>query len=260
LLGGCAVAGVLFVAVIPAIFVGPSHNYELTRTWLDNLIFSSLGGAWYPVHVNQSLPAVIGRYLLGDQQGANYLWNPDDNPEGISEFASIAFANLSEHAVKNIIRICQVVLMCLGALAIGWRKLPRTDARRALGYGIVLMLMLLLNQRTWDHHATPMFIAMAACWFGIAYGNIGPTARKWTFGMALFAGLTIWLTSGDLLVLYGRMFGLDKFAAEENANKIAAYGTDFWAFLLMFFVSVILSFKLSKAQPPYSQKRMKLCE
>lgn len=258
LLGGCAAAGIIFVALIPSIFVGPAHNYELTRTWLDNLIFKGVGGAWYPVHINQSLPAVLGRYLLGDQQGANYLWNPDDYPNGISEFKSIAFMNLSEHAVKLIFRVIQVAMLCLSAWAIGWKKLPRTDGRRALGYGIVLMLMLLLNQRTWDHHATPMLIAMAACWFAIAYGNITTSLRRWTFGLAMAAGLIIWFTSGDLLCAYGRLAGMGKDAAEENANMIAAYGTDFWAFLLIYIALALLAINISKALPPYLQQRCRL--
>jgi len=260
LLGGCIAAGILFAILVPAMFMGPAHYCELTHSWLDNLIFKGVGGAWYPVHINQSLPAVLGRYLLGDQQGANYLWNADDNPNGISEFASIAVANLSEHTVKNIIRLAQAALMCIGAYAIGWRRLPRTDGRRALGYGVVIMLMLLLNQRTWDHHAAPMLIAMAAGWFAIAYGNIGPAVRKCTFGMMLAAGLVIWLTSGDLLCAYGRLCGLSKPAAEDNANMIAAYGTDFWAFLLVFFSLAVLAVRLSKADPAYSQKKMSLSE
>ncbi|KKK74354.1 hypothetical protein LCGC14_2884620, partial [marine sediment metagenome] len=79
LLAASATGLVVFAAVIPAATVGPTHYAALMQSWLDNLIVPGLlKGAWYPVHVNQSLSGVMSRYFLDGQNG-NIFWNPDDN-------------------------------------------------------------------------------------------------------------------------------------------------------------------------------------
>lgn len=258
LLAGTLAALALFAVAIPAAAV-PDRYATLTRTWLDNLIIPGLvKGEWYPIHINQSLPGVASRYLLGEPQpGGNIFWNPDDNPYAQqNEFRWIALASLEPATVKVITRIAQLVLVGLMAWAIGWRKLPRDDGRRALHYGLVVLAMMLLNQRTWDHHATVLLIADVAIWYGIAFGRISPGARKWALGLAAAAGPLVLLTGTDFSKAVARLFV--KGSAKHASDIFNAYGPVFLHFLLMFIAGVVLLAALRKASEPYSAQRQKL--
>ena len=59
-------------------------------------------GAWYPIHVNQSLPAVAGRYFLAGE-GGDVFWNPDDHAYGQHGRGHwITLAALSPATVRTI--------------------------------------------------------------------------------------------------------------------------------------------------------------
>jgi hypothetical protein len=263
LLLGCLAGLVLLAVVIPAAALGPGHYAVLSQTWMDNLIFRGLGGAWYPVHINQSISAVLSRYLLGGQAGGNIYWNPDDNPYSAQrQFRWIAFAALNPTTVKRIIQLCQVVIVLLMAWAIGWPRLPRDDGRRALHYAMVLLGILLLNQRTWSHHGAIILPATLAIWYAIAFGRMGRGVRIVSLSLMIAAGTLLLLGAGDMLVSLARASGQAKAEAKEFANIVAAYGPRFYSFLLMFLAAVILSRAL-KHPPgpscePYARQRQKI--
>ncbi len=245
LLLGCLIGGVLLAVVLPAGLLGPDSYAELTQTWLDNLIFQGLGGAWYPIHVNQSLPAVIGRYLLAGRAGGDLNWNPDDYPyeavPTVSRHAWIALCSLPEPIVRRIIQAVQAGVVLLMAWGIGWRKRPRDDGRRGLHYAMVLAAMLLLNQRTWDHHAAILFPAFLAVWYAVAFGRMVRPVRITALTMLLLAGALLWGAAGDLAPFLARWAGQSKEQAKNLANLLQAYGPKGAAFLLTFLVAVMLS-------------------
>jgi hypothetical protein len=261
LLGGCLAGGVILAVGIPAAVLGPSQYGELMGSWMNNLIFKGLGGAWYPIHVNQSLPAVIGRFLLGDQPGGNIMWNPDDNPYSAqTHFQWIAIASLDPAVVKRIVQACQALLVLLAAGAIGWKRRPRNDARRGLHYAIVLTLMMLLNQRTWAHHAAVLLTATVAVWYAIAFGHVGKTIRRIALATMLLAGLILWGTTGELVEIWGHLGGLDDHQAELFTDRVLAYGPDFLVFLLVYVSALLLSFGLRRRETPYADHRLTLAD
>ncbi|MCD4824776.1 MAG: DUF2029 domain-containing protein [Phycisphaerae bacterium] len=259
LLVGCVAAGLIFAVVIPAAMVGPTHYADLTDAWLNNLIFKGLGGAWYPIHVNQSWSATVSRFLMDDQHGGNIYWNPDDNPyHQQTKFHWIAFANISPEVVKRIIQTGQFIIVAMMAWAIGWRKLPRDDGRRALHYAMIISAILILNQRTWDHHAATMLPAYLAIWYAIAFGRISRGARIAALCMILLSALLLWGGAGDLLVTIGLAGGMDKPAAKDFADIATAYSPKFFSFLLTFATAVLLSLKMKPADQPYATIRQTL--
>ena len=265
LLAGTLAAGVVFVFVVPmtalSIAFGPEHYFRLTATWLDNLILPGLvKGAWYPIHINQSISGVMSRYFLSEPSpNGNIFWNPDDAPYSSQvRFQWIALASLGEATVKWIIRACQVVVVGLMAWAIGWRKLPRDDGRRLLHYGLVALGMLLLNQRTWDHHAAVLLIASVGVWRAIAHGRAPSRRRAWALGMMLAAGLLVWLTGTDLFVLLARAAGLGKEAGGHWADVFDAYGPTFLYFVLLLAAAAALAAGLKGSGDPFAEERQKL--
>jgi hypothetical protein len=260
MLGFTAMWGLIFVGVVPALFVGVEQHRILTTTWLENLIFPGLvEGAWYPIHVNQSLSGTLSRYLLTGPNG-NIFWNPDDIPNyaNIKEEQWITLVAMTEAHAKMVIRIGQVAIVGLIAWAVGWTKLPRTDGRRMLHYGLVALGMMILNQRTWMHHATVTFLASLAIWQGIAFGHITARARQWAMGLMVAAGFFVWFNASDLYEVIARAAGYSGVDGEHWADVADAYGPTLVFFLLMFAASVVLCAALRKSDPPYAQKRQKI--
>lgn len=258
LLVGCAVAGIVFAVVLPAAVVGPGHYGELTQTWLDNLIFKGVGGDWYPIHVNQSIPGTLGRYLLDGQPGGDYNFNPDDfgtweNMPADTPHRWIAFASLDAATAKWIVRAIQVALLGVLAWAVGWRKLPREDGRRGLHVAMILSAMLLLNQRTWDHHAAILLPAFIAIWYALAYARVSRRVRVTALVTTLLAGFSLWLSAGEILEGLGHAFGAED--EEEFANHLLAYGPRMYTWLLTFITAAILSIALKHTDDPYAQTR-----
>lgn len=270
LLGGLAVAMVIAIVLVPLassvaiehgnMDAGLDHYVQTTTSWWENLIKPGLvKGAWYPVHINQSLSGMLSRMFLSGPNG-DMEWNPDDTPyyETQTDHGWITLVDLPEPTVKMIFRVCQFVIVTLLAWAIGWRKLPRDDGRRLLHWGLLGIGMLLLNQRTWDEHSAVMLLASAGCWQAITFGRMSTAARKWALALVLVAGPLIWLSGGELFSQLAKAFGKDKATGEHWGNVFKAYGPTFWHFLLMLAAGVLLAVALRKAPDPYATQRQTL--
>ncbi len=254
------VAGlVIFAVVIPAAAVGPAHYATLTQSWLDNLIVPGLvKGAWYPIHVNQSLSGVMSRYFLEGPSG-NIFWNPDDNLYEVQDkFGWISLVALSPTTLKLIIRIVQIGLVVLCGWAIGWRKLDRDDGRRALHYGMVVCLWLICNQRTWDHHATVLLLASLAAWQGIGFGKISRPVRLGGLTAISTAMLVLAISRSDVVKSFLRLLGQSKADADLGSDYFQAYGPMFLHFVLIFGLCALLAVALRNSQTPYADKRQRL--
>jgi hypothetical protein len=261
LLGGAALGLALLAVGLPTAVLGPAHFADLTGSWWSNVIHPGLTeGEWYPIHINQSLPGVLSRYLLGGREAGDIFHAPDTRPGSQERQAWIAFASLSPDAVRWILRALQAVIVGLTAWAIGWRKLPRDDGRRALHWGIVLLAMMLLNQRTWDHHAAVLLPAAVAVWYAIAFGRVGPISRKWALGLMLAAGPLVWLTGTETFDLAAKIVGRSDETGEFWADLSQAWGLTFYHFALVFAVAVLLAVRLRSRAEPYAQRRLKLSE
>ncbi len=250
---------VVFAIVIPAAAVGPSHYLTLMDNWLNNLIFPGLiKGAWYPIHINQSLPGVFSRYFLEGPNG-NIFWNPDDELYSeVTQFGWITLVALSPATLKILIRLMQCVIVGLMGWAIGWKILPRDDGRRLLHWGLVCVAWLLLNQRTWDHHATVLLIIDVALWQAIAFGRFSRKIRFTTLILMIAAGVLLLISKGGTGEMIGRMLGHDKQSANIFSDRLAAYGLFFYHLVLLFITGVILSVALKKQDTPYAEKRQTL--
>jgi len=260
LLRGVLGAGLLFTVIIPAVLVGPARYSELTSTWYENLIKPGLvKGAWYPIHINQSISGVTSRYLLGGQPGGDINWNPDDTAyEAVKNHKWIAFASLDPQVVKRIVQGLQVCIVLLMGWAIGLRKLSRDDGRRSLHYAMILAGILLLNQRSWGHHAAILFPAFLGVWYAVGFGRFSKRLRSVTLIMILLCGIISWLSTGELMELYGKLCGLPKAQAKLFADQLIAYGPKFVVFLLLFLTAAILAIGMKKSDPPYASTRQKL--
>ena len=248
---------ITFAVVVPVAAIGPQQYSRMTGDWLRNLIQPGLvKGDWYPIHINQSLSGVAGRYLLSGP-GGNIEWNPDDYPyEAQTKFAWINVVSLSPQAAKLVVRIGQTLIVLLMAWAIGWRRLPRDDGRRGLHYALVVAGILLLNQRTWGHHAAILLIGDLAVWYAIAFARVSRRARLASLVMMLASLATFAATPVATLVAYIADLAEQ---AEDWGNVVEAYGPMFLHFLLVFLSAVVLCASARKTtDQPYAAERQTL--
>ena len=273
-LGGVVVGLAVLAVAIPAVALGPGHAADLTRDWLTNLIVPGLvKNSSYPVHINQSLPAMMNRFFQPEGSAAgNIWWNPDDvpiypGPEALARTVNISpdqkqwvtLASLTPRTVQMFTRLGQFSIVCLMAWAIGLRRLPRDDARRGLHYGLVVLGMMLLNQRTWDEHAAVLLVATVPLWTAIGFGRISVAARWAAFALAMAGGLVYWLTRQEPLRVLARLAGKHtKDDVKVWANIAEAYGGAFYMFLLLLVATAVLAIALKKSDPPLAMERQKL--
>lgn len=245
LLAGVVVALAGMMVLIPLAALGPGRYDLLMGSWLHNLIVPGLlKGAPYPIHVNQSLSGVFSRLFM---QG-NIYFAPDD--EAVAQkFGYINVVSLSLVAGRLILLAAKVAIAAVLAWAIGWRKLPRDDGRRGLHYGLVVAAMLILNQRTWDHHAAILLLGYSPLWYALAYGRFGRRRRIGCLAGMIAAGVLVWGASGSLF-------------PEKAYDLIQAYGPMFLHFVIIFILCVVLLGPLGQADrlgaEPYASRRQSL--
>ncbi|MBI5722485.1 MAG: DUF2029 domain-containing protein [Planctomycetes bacterium] len=258
LLAGCLAGLAVAMLVVPAVALGPQHAADLTAAWYENLIKPGLiKGSWYPIHINQSIPAVFSRYFLAGPSG-DAFWNPDDYPDyNPPSHGWITVLALPEQTVKLMVKLAQAIVALLIGWAIGWRKLPRDDGRRGLHYGLVALGMLLLNQRTWDHHAGILLLATMPAWFAVGYGIFSRRVRLAGLVLLIAAGLTKWLTGSEVVKLFAKAIGESKKGA-GMADWLDAYGPTFFMLIMLLVCLVVLALALKKPADPYAQTRQKL--
>lgn len=240
LLEGLAVALAVMVVLVPLTVIGPAQYVAMMGAWLDNIIVPGLlKDSPYPMHINQSLPGVLTRLL----RPANIYWNPEDDVAA-DQVRFVNLVALSAPAFRTLLTGLKMAVLALMAWGIGWKRLPRDDGRRALHYGLVLCAMLILNQRTWDHHGAILLPAYAAAWYALAYGRVGRRWRRLGLVLMLASALPLFGMSGSLFTALagGR-------AGRELADVIEAYGPTLLHFVLLFAVCLILLRQLRRAGP-----------
>ncbi|MFP3938276.1 MAG: hypothetical protein ACLFVW_08030, partial [Phycisphaerae bacterium] len=246
----------------PTAALGPQRFGELSDSWWTNVISPGLiESEWYPIHINQSIPGVFARYLMGGQRSGNIYYAPDtgDKAKDVPQ-AWIAPIAVRPETARWIVRVVQVAIVLAAAGAIGLRKLPRDDGRRGLHYAIVLTAMMLLNQRTWDHHAAVMLPGAVALWYAVAYGRVGTVARKRALMFILVAMSLVWTTGKEAFVLAAKLFGRNGETGELWHDLSQAWGLTFYHFVLIFIAAVLLAVRLKRRDEPYASRRMKINE
>ncbi|MGC9454311.1 MAG: glycosyltransferase family 87 protein [Phycisphaerae bacterium] len=261
LLTGALVALLVLGVLLPAVALGPERFADLSDSWWTNVISPGLvESQWYPIHINQSAPGVLARYLLGGQRAGNIYYAPDTRDPEPEANVWIAPVALSPEVARWVVRVVQAGIVLAGACAIGLRKLPREDGRRGLHYAIVLTAMMLLNQRTWDHHAAVMLGGSVALWYAVAYGRVGTVARKRSLMLVLVAMALVWATGKEAFVLAAKLFGHNGDTGELWHNLSQAYGLTFYHFLLVFLTAILLTVRLKKLDDPYASRRLRISE
>jgi hypothetical protein len=194
---GCAIGLALFLIVLPAVVLGPVRNVELLAAWADLMIkpYVFHGAIAYTIQINQSLPGLFFR-LFTDSPGVMLSDETTVHVNWVALDPSIA----------------RWILRGLLAAIAGWLvwlcRTParnRTDWRLACEFGLVVIAMLFISQRSWKSHYVTMalpFSAVVGHWLLRARGG----AMGWFLASTLFVAfvsmastipyLTGWIVNG----------------------------------------------------------------
>jgi len=180
---------------------------------------------------------VISRYTLAGR-GGDIFWNPEHDPDYKgSQHGWINFASLRESTAAGLLAAARAAVLVLLAGAIGWRRADRGGPQRALHYALVLAAMMLINQRTWDHHTAVLLPAYVAVWYAVYRAPLGRGARA-AAGTATAAAMAlVYLTRADVIGGVARLVGAAKAQAKVLADYVEAYGPGFWQLVMVLVVA-----------------------
>jgi hypothetical protein len=220
-LAGTAAGMVLFLLLVPSLFIGWAENMSQLQSWTNQMIVPFVrDGVVSSEHPNQSLPGVVHRLLTHSPSFSAY-------PNGAytpTEYHNIA--DIGRDGARWLLRLAQgafvlsMVLLC---------RAPRSERggwRLAAEFAFVLVGMLIFSERTWKHHAVTLALPFAVLTYALA---AQPLKKTWRVGLiaALASSMTLMLAASGLL-------------STRSADLAQVYGVYLWAFLIIMSAVVAL--------------------
>ncbi len=233
---GTAAGLVLFVLVLPGLYLGFAHNTDLLREWFHMLVapFALEGYASLEIP-NQSLFGVVMR--LASNAGIMEIEHMPAKQAltvGMEEMARPA--TLLGRIARPLIGLGMIgALMWLCRTKV---SVSRCDPRRLLEFSAVLLAMLLMSERTWKHHATTLPIVFLSVWYVLTCIDWSDRFRAW-----FVAGL-----AGQFFLLVAASEGLFR---DRLADMMLDGGFFCWGLVLCLIqVGVLLRRLPSEDAPP----------
>jgi hypothetical protein len=220
-LGGCAAGLVLFLVIVPGLFLGSERNLELLASWTKHMVAPYVvEGKVTSEHANQSLPGLAFRLAT---QSPSFV---DEHSNPVQYHNMVA---LDRHQVGWFLKGCMAVF----AGVVVWScRTPTSDRRGwrlAAEFSLVVLGMLLFSERTWKHHCVTLLLPFSVFAYYLGACRPGPWLRAYLIGSLVVVMLLISSTSTSLLD------GLD------SAAKMAqVYGAYVWAYLVLAAALVVL--------------------
>ncbi len=231
---GAGVGLVLLFGVIPSLMLGIETNGDYLRTWFEMLVapFAIEGYVTYAVE-NQSLIGVATRLL----SNAGVL------AVDSMSVVDLEAAGMDDEMIRPATALGKLLKPALVLPILGWlawccqTKGPdRRDARHLLEFGMVLLAMLLLSERTWKHHATTLPIVFLGVWYVLTCIDWSDRFRRW-----FVAGLVV-----QFLLLVASSQGI----LQDRAADLALDGGVFCWGLVRGFVQVGILVRRARVPMP----------
>jgi len=180
---------VLFLVVVPGLFLGFGRNFALLRSWADAMVWPYLlDGRVETLQVNQSLPAIWLRFVTACPGVKLH----DDSVHAVNFFS-----------LDPAVAMWSLKVIVVGQLAwLAWlARTPvaaRRDWRLACEYSLVFLAMLLISERSWKHHFVTMTLPYAVLVSHIARPACTAGMRRFLRTTLVAAFLMMASTSSEL--------------------------------------------------------------
>lgn len=210
------VAGLLlWLVIIPGIVFGFERNHLLFAHWADYMVWPYVqSGQVDTEQTNQSAVALLHRFITPDQSSA---------ATGTSSRESHTVLSVDAESLQLVWK--SAVGLVLAGLAFTCRR--RWGNRLSAGWlhevSIVLLVMLMLSERSWKHHFV-WLLPISFVLFGsmIEMRRVNPSSRR-----PMIVGIC--LVSAFLLMAGTSQDIVRPFAGEAGAKAFQAYGAYVWA-------------------------------
>jgi len=220
-----AVGMVLFLWVVPSLFLGWDKNQEGLESWFENMILPFvIKGEITPEHQNQSLPGLAARMLTPSPSFSERL---EGNIYIPLEFHN--FADIDPALIRWGLKGC----MALFALLVIWScrasSVDRGGWRVWAEFSLIALGMLLFSERTWKHHCVMLLLPFGVLSYALSTRRHDKTLRT---------VMILSLAAATLLML-STSTGL--FDRHDRIGKLAqVYGAYVWAYLVLIGAIVFL--------------------
>lgn len=183
-LAGCATGLVLFLFVVPGLFLGMARNVELFQSWYGCMVRPYVeGGAVTTDHPNQSLPGLVYRWFTP---------GPSFYEKGIPQESS-TIVTVDPTVLRWFLKGCMAAFAALVVWSCRTPTQPRHGWRLAAEFSLILVGMLLFSERTWKHHCVTLLLPFAVVVYYLAVCRPGPKLRA--FLIAMLAAVVLLMTS-----------------------------------------------------------------
>jgi hypothetical protein len=185
-LAGCAVGLVLFLVLVPGLFLGMGWNLELVTSWFDCMVKPFIvAGEVTTDHPNQSLPGLVFRWLTP---------RPSFYDKGVPQ----AYLNVTEVdplLVRWFVKGCMALFAGLVVWTCRTPTQPPGGWRLAAEFSLILLGMLLFSERTWKHHCVTLLLPFAVLVYYLATVSAGVKLRSYLIGSLAVVMLLMMSTS-----------------------------------------------------------------
>lgn len=232
-LTGVALGLVLFLWIVPGLYLGMAHNARCLQSWAEAMMYPYLlEGKVTTEYANQSLPGLIYR-LASD--------SPSFVLETYAEVIPVEYHNcidVDRQVLGWFSRGCLLLYAALVLCSCRHSIATRAGAPILAECGIVLIGMLLFSERTWKHHCATMLVPLAVLCYVLFTCQPRKRLRWYLVSTLAVVFLLMTATSSGL------------FPGHDRLGRLAqVYGAYVWAnLLLLTALSVILLDKMTLAE------------
>jgi hypothetical protein len=217
---------VLFLFVVPGGILGPRFNWQCLMSWRHNIISPFVEGETIASvqEVNQSMPGVLTRLLTAPKvESDRELTHGNGQIKG-----DLAGLNLADWDPERVALLAKGFGLAFVGL-LGWLCRTRTSRRddpRLLGeFGLVVLTMLFVSERSWKHHYVTVLLPYTYLVYQAVAAPATRRVRAILVGSLAFSALLMASSSSDLSDL----------VAGEGAHEVALYyGLFFWSAVVIF--------------------------
>ncbi|MBX9652919.1 DUF2029 domain-containing protein [bacterium] len=213
---------ILWLVIVPGIVFGFERNHQLLTHWADYMVWPYVqSGQVETEQTNQSAVALLHRFFARGQSPT-------------SSGGSDTILTVDAESLRWVWKF--TVVLVLAGLASICRR--RWQSRLSAGWlyeiGIVLLVMLMLSERSWKHHFVWLLpISFVLIGSMIELRRFNPYSRRpWIVGICLLCAFLLMAgTSQDIV---------RPIAGEAGAKAFQSYGAYVWASILLVIAHITL--------------------
>jgi alpha-1,2-mannosyltransferase len=221
-LAGCTLGLVLFLGVVPGLFLGMERNAVFLTTWTQRMVRPYVvDGIVTAEHINQSLPGLAHRLLRHTPSFTTYT-EVGYVPVEYHNLADVDGWTISWLLRGSMVVFALLVMCCCRTPLVhraGWPLLAE--------FSVIVIGMLLFSERTWKHHCVTLLLPFTVIGYHMFADRPRGALRRYLAG-TLIAAAALMTTTVTI-------------PGVERWGKVAeVYGTYVWAYLVLLAALVVL--------------------